>query len=524
MIDSLSTSVVRFSIVTPVFNPPQDAFESCVQSVIAQTYPNWEWCLVDDCSTAPWIRQRLLDLQARDSRIRVHFRKENGGIVAASNDALSLASGQFVALLDNDDVLHSTALACVAEVINADPTIDYIYTDEDKINADGVHYDQFDKPRWSPERFLTQNYCGHLSVIRKTLVDKVGRFRAGFDGAQDYDILLRITEQARQIAHVPVVLYHQQAHRGSEALAELSAPDTLRAKVRAVESALERRGISATVRQNLSLHCHTIVRHLQRQPYISIIIPTCGTFKPVFGVDTCLVVNAVQSILAKSTYQNFEILVIIDDNSPSHAWDALRTIADERVRLIPYNKPFNFSSKCNLGAALANGGYLLLLNDDTEIIDADWLEIMASHLEDPDVAMVGPMLLLEDGRIQSAGHSNTPQPHNFRSGTSVNNPGEFSILAVARECSGVTGACALIRRSAYEKVGGMSSIFPLAFNDVDFSFKLLNAGYRIVWTPHARLFHFETASRPKSVEPLEVQLLLERWKTKLTNDEYCRLS
>lgn len=521
---AFSAAEPQFSIITPVFNPPRDAFEACVESVFTQTNPDWEWCLVDDCSSEPWVSQRLRDLQAQDTRIRVHFRSINGGIVAASNDALSLASGVFVVLLDNDDMLHPTALARIRDVVHTDSTIDYIYTDEDKVRADGTHYDQFDKPRWSPERFLTQNYCSHLSVLRKTLVDEVGRFRPGFDGAQDYDLFLRVTEHARTVAHVPEVLYHWRAMTGSTALAQAEKPYAFAAAIRAVESALERRKIDATVSQAGSFSYQCVMRNLRSHPKISIIIPTCGSAKPVFGADTCLVVNAVESILNKSTYRNFEILVIVDEVSPKSVWKSLRAIPDHRVRLVSYDKPFNFSAKCNLGAVLSDGEYLLLLNDDTEVIDEDWLETMASYLENSDVAMVGPLLLLEDGRIQSAGHSNTPSPHNFKAGQSAGSPGEFGALTIARECSGITGACALIRRSAYEQVGGMSVTFPLAFNDVDFAFKLLGVGYRIIWTPHARVFHFETASRPKGVEPQEVQLLLERWKHKFNNDEYCRLT
>jgi GT2 family glycosyltransferase len=311
---------------------------------------------------------------------------------------------------------------------------------------------------------------------------------------------------------------------GSTALAQAEKPYAFAAAIRAVESALERRKIDATVSQAGSFSYQRVMRNLRSHPKISIIIPTCGSAKPVFGADTCLVVNAVESILNKSTYRNFEILVIVDEVSPKSVWKSLRAIPDHRVRLVSYDKPFNFSAKCNLGAVLSDGEYLLLLNDDTEVIDEDWLETMASYLENSDVAMVGPLLLLEDGRIQSAGHSNTPSPHNFKAGQSAGSPGEFGALTIARECSGITGACALIRRSAYEQVGGMSVTFPLAFNDVDFAFKLLGAGYRIIWTPHARVFHFETASRPKGVEPQEVQLLLERWKHKFNNDEYCRLT
>jgi glycosyltransferase involved in cell wall biosynthesis len=513
----------RFSIITPVFNPPRDAFEECVRSVFTQTHEDWQWCLVDDHSTDGWVQQRLSDLQALDHRIRVHFREENGGIVAASNDALSLARGDFVAFLDHDDALHPEALEKVHQLLLQRDEIDYVYTDEDKIGPDGKYYDRFEKPKWSPERLLGQNYCSHLSVIRKSLVDEVGRFRQGFDGSQDYDLLLRVTEKARDIVHIPEVLYHWRAVSGSTAHAQGEKPYAYAAAVLAVNSALQRRGSPAAVTMTEPWPYQRVLRSLAHEPRISIIIPTCGTYKTVFGVETCLVINSVESILTKSAYENFEILVVIDDFTPNAVWDGLRKIADSRLKLIPYDKPFNFASKCNLGAVMAAGEYLLMLNDDTEITDDQWLHVLAGYLEEPDVAMVGPMLLLEDGRIQSAGHANNPSPHNFRTGSSVNSPGEFGVLTVARECSGITGACALIRKSVYEEVGGMSPTFPRAFNDVDFAFKILEAGYRIIWTPHTQVFHFETASRPKGVEQEEVELLLERWSSKFDADEYCRL-
>ena len=516
--------IPQFSIITPVFNPPREAFEECVQSVLMQTHHDWQWCLVDDCSTEHWVRQRLSDLSGLDSRICVYFRPDNGGIVAASNDALGLARGVFVAFLDHDDALHHSALEKIHATILLNDRIDYIYTDEDKIGQDGKYYDEFKKPKWSPERFLAQNYCSHFSVIRRTLVDDVGRFRIGFDGAQDYDLLLRITERAKVIEHVPEVLYHWRVVSGSTALAQTEKPYAFDAALRAVKDALRRRGIPASVNMTEPWPYQRVIRSLSSEPQVSIIIPTCGTYKQVFGLDTCLVVNSVRSIVSKSAYSNFEVLVIIDDATPNEVWDRLQEIGDSRVRLVRYDKEFNFATKCNIGAVLARGEYLLMLNDDTEIADQQWLTTLVGYLEQPDVAMVGPMLILEDGRIQSAGHANNPSPHNFQTGSSIDASGNFGVLVVARECSGLTGACMLIRKSVYEEVGGMSQIFPKAFNDVDLGFKILQAGYRIIWTPHTRVFHFETASRPKGVEQVEVELLLERWASKFDADQYCRLT
>jgi len=514
---------MRISIVTPVYNPPRVAFEQCIDSVLGQTHSDWEWCLVDDCSTQSWVRTRLNELQTQDARIKVYFRTQNGGIVAASNDALALVSSEFVALLDNDDALHRNALKEVASCIAANPSVDYIYTDEDKINQDGEHYEPFLKPKWSPERFLAQNYCSHLSVIRTALINRVGRFRNGFDGSQDYDLLLRVTEQTKNIVHIPKILYHWRAVAGSTALAGDNKLYAFTSATKAVSEHLARRSIQAEVGFNQTNLMVTVKRKLTKHPQVSIIIPTCGTRKAVFGVDTCLVVNAVESILRKTTYPNYEIVVVVDKGTPAEVYTDLTKVGQDRMKIVEYDKPFNFSDKCNLGVVSTDAPLVLLLNDDTEVISPDWLETMVGHISESDVAMVGPMLVYEDNRIQSAAHSNTPTPHNFCRGYSSSELGDFGMLACARECSGVTGACTLIKRDVYLEVGGMSEIFPLAFNDCDFAFKVLERGYRIIWTPHAKLFHFETASRPDHVEPKEVELITARWGRNFGRDEYCRI-
>lgn len=513
----------RFSIITPVYNPPHDAFEKCVESVYAQKFQDWQWCLVDDKSTDSYVVSRLKELQVLDKRIIVYFRSENGGIVDASNDALSLATGQYIVLLDNDDELHSDALLDVAELIEDNPTLDYIYTDEDKITVSGEHYDEFKKPKWSPERLLAHNYCSHLSVIRRQLVNDVGRFRQGFEGSQDYDLILRVTEKTSRVAHIPKVLYHWRSVPGSVSIAANEKPYAFVSAIKAITQHLGRKNVDAQVDEVAPYSLIRVKRNLKQNQKISIIIPTCGTKKSIFGVETCLVVNAVESIERKTTYKNYEIIVVADAHTPSEVAVDLKRVSPSRLKIINYEKEFNFSDKCNLGVVNSNSPFFVLLNDDTEVISNDWLEVLLSYLQEPDVAMVGPMLLLEDGRIQSAGHSLTPYPHNFYNGRSSNELGELGILKVARECTGVTGACVMIRRNAYFEVGGLSNTFPLSFNDVDLSFKFLERGYRIIWTPFARLFHFETSSRPNITTPEELELISNRWGDKIYNDEYCRI-
>jgi len=511
-----------FSIITPVFNPPIDAFEKCIESVLAQEFQNWEWCLVDDAAGQSMIWELLVDLAQRDPRIRLSRRSKNGGIVQASNDAASLASGQFLCLLDHDDMLHLQALAEVAGAILNDDTIDYVYTDEDKVDPTGNHYDEFLKPDWSPERLRGQNFCCHMSVIRRTLFESVGGFRPGFEGSQDYDLVLRITEKARKIHHIPKVLYHWRAVEGSTAVSAEEKPYAFDAARRAVQDHLDRVGIRGTV-DDAGFGYHRIIRNLQDQPLASIIIPTRGDSKLIRGSNRSLVLRCVDSVLDKAhQYPNLEIVVVADTATPIDVLNEIRS--KPSTKTITYDKPFNFSDKCNVGVLGSSGGVIVLLNDDTEVITGDWLATIVPLTMEPDVGAVGPMLLLEDGRIQSAGHSNVPTPHNFRSGHSPNQPGEFGILSVARECSGVTGAAMAIRRDVYTRAGGMSPKFANCFNDVDFCFKIMQLGYRILWTPHARLFHFESVTRDSNVPDCELKLLLRRWGRMFDKDRYCRLN
>jgi len=511
-----------FSILTPVFNPPHDAFAKCVESVLGQTFVDWEWCLADDSGPNSEFKEHLDLLAQRDTRIRVSHRRETGGIVSASNDAAAMATGEFLCLLDHDDMLHLDSLTEVAEAVSRDDTIDYVYTDEDKIDTGGRHYDEFLKPDWSPERLRGQNYCCHLSVMRRSVFESLGGFRSEFEGSQDYDLILRVTERARKVHHIPKVLYHWRAVEGSTAVSAEEKPYALNAARRAVQDHLDRVGIRGTV-DDAGFGYHRIIRNLQDQPLVSIIIPTRGDSKLVRGSNRSLVLRCVESILDNAhQYQNLEIVVVADTATPIDVLNQLRSKSSTKI--ITYDKPFNFSDKCNVGVLGSSGGVIVLLNDDTEVITGDWLATIVPLTMEPDVGIVGPMLLLEDGRIQSAGHSNIPTPHNFRCGHSPSQPDEFGILTVARECSGVTGAAMLMRREVYMKAGGMSLRFANCFNDVDLNCKVLELGYRIIWTPHARLFHYESITRDASVPEHEFNLLARRWLRYFDNDKFCRIN
>lgn len=509
-----------FSILTPVFNPPEDAFRSCIESVLGQSHEHWEWCLADDGSTEPHV-DALLRMAEADPRVKVVRGRSNGGIVAASNAAARLATGEFICLLDHDDLLTDHALASVAETVNAFDDVDYVYSDEDKVDADGNRYDRFCKPDWSPERLLGQNYCSHLSTIRRSLFDEVGGFRPGFDGSQDYDLVLRVTERARRIVHIPDVLYHWRAVAGSTASDFDAKPQAFSSALAALREHLDRTGQQGEVEQTASGY-YRVKRPVVGQPKVSIVMPTRGSSKPIWGRTTCLATNAVRSIVEQSTYDNYEVVVVHDSSTPECELAAMQRILGERFVPVEYPYDFDFADKTNRGVVRSSGDVVVMLNDDTQVVSPDWIETLLGHLSVADVGMVGPLLLLADGRVQSAGHHNDRTPHNLGAGALSTGGGPFGMFAVAGERTGVTAACAALRREVYDEVGGMSTTFPRSFNDVDLGFKLIHNGYRIIWTPFAQLYHFESLTRDPTVSESEVDALFERWGVVLEHEPYAK--
>lgn len=509
-----------FSIVTPVFNPPEDAFRACIDSVLNQPYDNWEWCLADDGSSEPHVAA-LLRLAETDPRVKVVRGQSNEGIVAASNRAAQLATGEFVCLLDHDDLLTMHALTTLDNAVREFPDIDYLYSDEDKLDADGNRYDRFCKPDWSPERLLGQNYCSHLSTIRRSVFEEVGGFRTGFDGSQDYDLVLRVTEKARRVVHIPDVLYHWRAVAGSTASEFDAKPQAFTAAIEAIRSHLDRTGQKAEVEQTASGY-YRVRRPVAGEPKVSIVMPTRGSSKSIWGRTTCLATNAVSSIVERSTYRNYEVVLVHDSTTPACELDTMQQLLGERLVLIEYPHEFDFADKTNRGVVRSSGDVVVMLNDDTQVVSTDWMETLLGHLSVPDVGMVGPLLLLADGRIQSAGHYNDRTPHNLGAGALPGEGGPFGMFAVAGERTGLTAACAAIRREVYDEVGGMSTTFPRSFNDVDLGFKLLRRGYRIIWTPFAQLYHFESLTRNPQVSEQEIKALYERWGVTMEHEPYAK--
>lgn len=517
----MSSDVPSISIVTPVYNPPIEAFRASIASVLAQELTDWEWCICDDASTEPEVVAELQALAASDPRVRLTRHEINGGIVAASNDALALATGEFVALLDHDDLLAPSALSQVAGGLATAPDVDYLYTDEDKIDPDGGHFDVFDKPGWSPERLRSQMYTSHLSVFRRSLVQEVGGFRPGFEGSQDHDLVLRVTERARTIVHVPHVLYHWAVVPGSAAGQADAKPYAFEAGRRAVLEHCERTGIDAEVEFVPGSGVYRVRRRVQGEPLVSVIIPTRGSSGRVWGQDRVFVTEMVRSIVEKSTYTNLEFVIVYDADTPERVMADLAELCGSRLVAVPYDQPFNFSAKINLGFLESTGEFLLIVNDDMEVIDADWIETLLALSQDPSVGVVGARLLFADGTIQHAGHHyHSGEAYHVFYGAEGDDTGHFGSLAVQRETSGVTGACMMMRRVVYDEVGGMTLELPGSFNDVDFCLKVRQAGYSILWTPWASLYHFESKSRDPRVKSEEVIFLRTRWGLDWTRDPY----
>lgn len=503
---------MRFSILTPVFDPPVDALRAAVESVLAQTYRDWQLVLVDDRSPNPEVQAALDEFATRDPRIVVHRRDENGGIGAASQDALDHADGDFVALLDHDDLLAAHALDSVAAVLRDDPEADYVYSDEDKVDGEGLLFDRFAKPTWSPERLRSQMYTAHLSVIRTTLAREVGGFRPGFDGSQDHDLALRVTERARRIVHIPEVLYHWRVVPGSTAAHPQAKNYAWDAGRRAVADHVARIGMDATVEFGPLPGTYRLERRLPAERRVSIVIPTRGSSGLVWGQRRCFVVDAVRSALEHTRHRNVEIVAVCDSGTPPQVLADLDAVAGDQLVVVPYAEPFNFSRKCNVGFLAATGDVIVLLNDDVDVLSDRWLENLCAPLEDPSVGLTGAKLFYSDGTMQHAGHlyDRHEYSHAFL-GAAPDSTVGFSALHIDREASGVTAACAAIRRDTYEEIGGFCEDLPGNFNDVDFSFKVASTGRRIVWLAHVELFHFESRTREPTVHSWEHERVLGRW-------------
>lgn len=512
----------KISVVTPVYNTDPRWLRACIESVKRQAYTNWEMCLCDDGSTLEATRDVLREYE-KDLRIKVTYLSRNSQISAASNAALALATGEFVALLDHDDEYTPDALFRVVEHLNAHRDADIVYSDEDKLDLAGGRCDPYFKPDWSPEHFLACMYTPHLVVARRSLIDAVGGFRVGYEGAQDYDLFLRMSERTTRIDHLPRILYHWRKLPQSAASTSDAKPWALDAGRRALEDAMRRRATDAEILPGAAKGLFRVRFAIKGQPLVSMVIPTLGTPQQVSGSRVDTLRTLVRSVRQKTSYPNYEFVIVADRGEVTP--EVRRALEGSNSRIVPYEMdgPFNFSHKMNVGAAHARGEHLLLLNDDVEVMASDWMTAMLEYSQQPEIGAVGAKLLYPDGRLQhigivlgvggGAGHA-----FHQHAGASA---GYASSAVSVRNYSAVTAACMMTRRDAFDRIGGFDERLAVDFNDVDYCLRLREAGYRIVFTPFATLYHHESASfGPRTQNEKEIALMRSRWGAVMERDPY----
>jgi GT2 family glycosyltransferase len=513
------------SVIMPSYNIDPGLLRAAIDSVRRQIYPHWELCISDDASTLEGVRALLEEAAKGDDRIRVTFRATNGHISANSNSAIELARGDYLALLDGDDLLTEDALFWVAHEIALNPDVDLIFSDEDKIDENGRRYDPYFKTAWNPALMLAQNAFCHLGVFRRSLVAQVGGFREGYEGAQDHDLVLRCADAttAERIRHIPRVLYHWRATSHSTAASLAAKPYAPQAGQRAIGDHLIRRGIKGRVETAAGSFYQIVYDTPQPRPRVSIIVPTTLQNKVT---PRCL-----SSVLDKTRYDNFELALVAaepDFASGKTRREYVRLMSDPRVRTIGYAAAaFNFSTVNNLGTAGTDGALLCFLNDDIEIVEADWLDQLVARVSLPGVAAAGPMLYYPTDLIQQAGvllGVGGVADHAFRN-EERGQTGYFARAALEQDYTCLTAACLLVRRDAFEAVGGFDAGLPTAFNDVDLCIRLRRAGYRLIWTPATSMYHYESltfgahdsASRAGQFDR-DVEVMRQRWRDILDND------
>jgi O-antigen biosynthesis protein len=500
------------SIILPVYNTQTDLLHKAIDSVINQYYPYWELCICDDASSAGHVRKLLEQYRDGDARIKVAFSDTNAGIGAASNRALSFATGEFIGLFDHDDELTPDAIFEVAATLQQTDA-DLIYSDEDRLDEKERREDPAFKPAWSPDLLLSRMYLGHFCVYRKSIVDRIGGFRSDFDGSQDYDLALRVTEVTSKIAHIPKILYHWRKVSSSASGLAAARNSVTDAGRRALIDALRRRMIDGVVENQTIYGLYRVKRNIGSNGLVSIIIPTRDGVK---HLSRC-----VGSIEAKTNYRNYEILIIDNGSASATTLDYLKRTPHRVIRL---DEPFNFSRLNNIAVQQARGDYVLFLNDDTTVISDEWLTAMLEHAKRPEVGAVGAKLLYRDGRIQHAGiilGVGGTASHAHRGVDGFSAAGYLNNPSAICNYNAVTAACLMMRREVFLGVGGFDEqALPVSFNDVDLCLRLRNRGYRIVYTPYAMLYHDESATRGKNRYPTEEAILRARWPSELTSDWY----
>ena len=503
----------KISILVPMYNTPVNFFSELVEYMINQTYPNWELCLEDG---SPEKNKEIEEICKKDERIKYNYTGKNLGIAGNTNEALKNATGDYIALLDHDDLLPANCLYEVVKAINEDPSIEFIYTDEDKITTtDKPRFDPHFKPDFAIDTLRSNNYICHFSVFRKDLMDKLGGERSKYDGAQDYDIIIRMAEIAKNIKHIPKVLYHWRVHELSTAKAGGDAkPYAFEAGIPVLQDHLNRVGLEGEVSHGVTLGTYKIDYKVKGNPKVTILIPNYNEAKTL---KTCI-----DSILKLTTYKNYEIVVIENNSTEKSIFNYYKELEkEERVKILHYpEKGFNYSKIINYGVKNTDGEYIIQLNNDTELLTPDWLEKMVGMNQRDDVGAVGVKLYYPDGTIQHAGTIigiYGVAGHVFK-GLYKKAHGYFARESHIQNLSAVTAACMMAKRSVYEEVGYMDEEFAVAFNDIDFCLKIIQSGKLIIYNPFVELIHYESKSRGYDDTPEkkqrfqnEIDLFYQKW-------------
>lgn len=474
------------SILVPVYNVKAIYLEECIKSVFCQKYKNWELCLVDDASTWNDVKG-VLEKYEKYNRIKVIYMDENGHISRATNKALDIASGEFCAMLDCDDTLSEYALYEVVKKINEDNSVDYIYSDEDKISQRGKRHTPFFKPDWSPDTFMSMMYTCHLSVVRTSLLRDLGGWRVGFEGAQDYDLILRLMEKTNKILHLPKILYHWRETETSTSVSTATKPYAKEASIRALQESLERRGVCGKVEK--TPYYFKVQYKAVGNPLVSIIIPSKDNYKMLF--------QCINSIRTITNYENYEI-ICIDNGSCLDQKKKYEELCNKfGCKYIYEERSFNFSYMCNRGTEVAKGSYYLFINDDIQVLQTEWLNRLVGHAMQKHAGAIGAKLLYPDTRrIQHVGVINlTVGPSHAFAGCNDDFSYYFGRNKEIYNYIAVTGACLMINREKFNEIGGFDESFPVAYNDVDLCFQLIKRGYYNVVRNDVELYHYESYSR-----------------------------
>ena len=513
---------IKFSIVVPLFNTPEKFLREMIQSVIDQTYQNWELCMADGSDANHGNVERICHQYVKkDARVKYRQLEKNLGISGNTNACLEMASGEYIGLFDHDDLLHPAALHEVMHAI-CEQDADFIYTDEatfESPDAKKIITAHF-KPDFAIDNLRANNYICHFSVFSKKILDYIEGFRSEYDGSQDHDFILRATEQATKIVHIPKILYYWRSHPNSVAADINSKTYAIEAGKRAVADHISRCGMSASVESSRAFPTiYRIKYDLFKNPLVSIIIPNKNHAQ---DLKRCI-----ESIIAMSTYQKYEIIIVDNQSTDLDLQKYYQQIKNRaNIDVISWDKPFNFASINNFGVQHATGEYLVLLNNDTEVIAPDWIQEMLMYAQRNDVGAVGAKLYYDDGTIQHAGvilglGRHRTAGHVFSRATK-DNLGYMGRLCYAQDYSAVTAACMMVRKDVWEQVNGMDEGFAVAFNDVDLCMRIRKAGYLIVWTPYAELYHYESKSRgledtPQKMKRFDGEVLRfqNRWKKEL---------